>query len=354
MNKPAISVVMVTRNVERFLAEAIESILGQTFQDLEFIIVDFGSTDKSREIASSYGIKDNRIRFQQIPPRTLSEARNAACHLARGKYVAVMDSDDVAIPDRLRWQFDYMEKYPSVGLLGGATEWIDAKGRSLYIDRFPLTDREIRDAFSEGCPYCQPTVLFRNEAFLLAGGYRAVFGQSEDYDLWLRIAEHFEIANLGQVVHKYRIHPGQISMRRRKEQTLSILAAQISARERLKGNPDPLNTCTEITPATIAALGVSEAQQESKIVTGYRHWIRRMALAGELAAALKAANEVARTNWQFVEQWQIADLYVIIAGLYWRQKKFLNSVVAIGRAVMMRPKIVGRPLKPFLERFRLA
>jgi glycosyltransferase involved in cell wall biosynthesis len=354
MNNPAISVVMVTRNVERFLGEAIKSILGQTFRDFELIIVDFGSTDTSKEIASSYGAKDSRIRLHEIAPCVLAEARNTASRLAQGKYIAAMDSDDVADPDRLRWEFEFMEEHPAVGLLGGATEWIDANGRSLYIDRFPKTDREVRDAFAEGCPYCQPTVLFRKDAFVVAGGYREVFGQSEDYDLWLRISEHFEVANLEQVVLKYRIHPGQISVRRRKEQTLSILAAQLSARERLNGNPDPLNTCTEITPALIAALGVSEVEQESKIVTGYRHWIRRMALAGELAAAVRTATEVTRSNWQYVEQWQIADLYVIIAGLYWRQKKFMSSALAIGRAVAMRPKIVGRPLKPFLERFRLA
>jgi glycosyltransferase involved in cell wall biosynthesis len=354
MNKPTISVVMVTRNVESFLAEAIESILGQTFQDFEFIIVDFGSTDKSKEISSSYGAKDGRIRLHEIAPCALAEARNMACRLTQGKYIAVMDSDDVAVPDRLLWEFEFMEKHPTVGLLGGATEWVDSAGRSLYVDRFPTTDRDVREAFSEGCPYCQPTVLFRKDAFFLAGGYRAVFGQSEDYDLWMRIAEHFEATNLEQVVLKYRIHPGQISMRQRKEQTLSILAAQLSARERLKGNPDPLNTCIEITPAVLAGLGVSEAEQERKIVTGYRHWIRRMALAGEHAVALEVANEVARTNWQFAEQWQIADLYVIIAELYWQQKKFFRGIFAIGRAVAIRPKIVGRPLRPFLERLRLA
>src|SRR5579864_1050140 len=128
MNKPAISVVMVTRNVERFLAEAIESILGQTFQDFEFIIVDFGSMDKSKEIASSYGTKDNRIRLHEIAPCVLAEARNTACRLAQGKYIAVMDSDDVAVADRLLWEFEFMEKHPTVGLLGGATQWINANG----------------------------------------------------------------------------------------------------------------------------------------------------------------------------------------------------------------------------------
>src|SRR5580693_2039955 len=132
MKKPLISVVMAICDVEHYLGDSIESILGQTFQDFEFIIVDFGSTDKSKEIASRYGAKDSRIRLHEIAPCALAEARNTACRLAQGKYVAVMDSDDVAVPDRLRWEFEFMEKQPTVGLLGGATEWIDSAGRSLY------------------------------------------------------------------------------------------------------------------------------------------------------------------------------------------------------------------------------
>src|SRR5438309_929617 len=345
MKNPSISIIMVTRNVERFLAESIESILGQSFKDFEFIITDFGSTDKSKAIVRSYAARDARIVFREIPHCSLPEARNTSTRLARGRYVAIMDSDDIAFPDRLLWEFEFMERHPQVGLLGGATEWIDATGRSLEIHGFPTQDREIRSELATRCPFCQPTVLIRSEAFALVGGYRAVFAQAEDYDLWLRIAEHFEIANLKQVVLKYRIHPYQMSMRKRKQQTLCILAAQVSASARRNGNPDPLSSFEEIKPATLARLGVTEAVQESMIVDECRHWIRHMCLAGEHSVALEAALEILQTDWKYVERWQISDLYLTIAVLYCGQKRFLKGFLAAGRAVAMRPKVVGRPLK---------
>src|SRR5205807_816493 len=122
---PLVSVVMAVRNVERFLAEAIESVLRQTFTDFEFIIVDFGSTDDSKSIISRYAPNDDRIKFHEIPVCTLPVARNAGCSLARGKYIAVMDADDVCLPDRLKVEVEFMQGHADVALLGGAVEWID-------------------------------------------------------------------------------------------------------------------------------------------------------------------------------------------------------------------------------------
>src|SRR6266849_7989485 len=101
MTRPLVSVAMVVCNVDRFLAEAIESILNQTFGDFEFIILDFGSTDRSKSIISEYASKDRRIKFQTIPRCGLAEARNAGCSLAQGRYIAIMDADDIAVTDRL-------------------------------------------------------------------------------------------------------------------------------------------------------------------------------------------------------------------------------------------------------------
>src|ERR1700751_330870 len=98
MNDPVVSVAMAVCNVGRFLAESIESVLAQTFSDFEFIIVDFGSTDKSKAIAASYAGKDSRIKVYEIPVCGLAEARNAACSHARGRYIAVMDADDFCLP----------------------------------------------------------------------------------------------------------------------------------------------------------------------------------------------------------------------------------------------------------------
>jgi hypothetical protein len=355
MNKPLISVVMVIRNVERFLAEAIKSVLCQTFKDFEFIIVDFGSTDKSKAIAASYAATDSRIMLHEIPTCSLTEARNAACLLAQGQYIAIMDSDDISAPDRLASELDFMEKHAEVGLMGGATEWIDAAGRSLRIDRPPAEDHEIRAELAVRCPFCQSTALIRKEAFTVAGGYRPVFAQAEDYDLWLRIADHFKVANLRQVVLKYRIHPHQLTLRKRMQQTLCVLAAQISASSRRNGNPDPLSSIEEITTAVLASAGVTEATQQITAASDYLIWIRTMCQAGEYASALDAAFHVlGSSEWKYLERWQIADLYLAIAGIYWREKKHVKSLLAAGRAVAARPKVIGRPLKPLLQRLGMA
>lgn len=353
MHKPLVSVVMVVCNVDRFLAESIESILGQTFQEFEFIIVDFGSTDNSLSIISSYAASDNRIKLHIIPHCGLAEARNAGCFLAQGRYIAIMDADDVSVPDRLMWEIDFMEKHPQVGVLGGATEWIDASGRSLRIDYPPTEDREIRSELVTGVPFWQPTALISSEAFVLVGGYRAVFAQTEDYDLWLRIAEHFEVANLEQVVLKYRIHPYQVSLRKRTQQTLCKLAAQVSASARRNGHPDPLNKLKEITPEALAALGVTDARRQSELASEWRQWIRHLCIAGEYSVALKAALEILQSDLTNVERWQIADLHLTVARLYWRHKKFLSSLLAVAQAVVMSPFVVGRPVKPLLRRLRL-
>jgi glycosyltransferase involved in cell wall biosynthesis len=349
MDNPLVSVVMVTCNVDRFLAEAIESILSQTFGDFEFIIVDFGSTDKSKQIISSYAAKDSRIKFHEIPHCGLAEARNTSCSLAQGQYIAIMDADDVSLPERLMQEVGYMEKHPETGLLGGATEWVDARGRSVCTNYFPTEDGEIKSELDVHNAFCQPTVLLRKEAFILAGGYRAVFAPAEDYDLWLRITEGFQCANLTQVVLKYRIHPYQVSMRLQKQQTLGKLASQASASLRRNGRPDVLNSASEITPEFLAALGVTEAKQESEFTAECRQWIRHMYMAGEYSFALTAAVELSQSVSEHIARWQIADLHLTIARLYWRQRKPIRSFIAAGRALVTRPIVAGRALKPLLR-----
>jgi hypothetical protein len=349
MNSPLVSVVMVTCNVDRFLVEAIESILGQTFVDFEFIILDFGSTDESKVIASNYAASDSRIRLNEIPHCGLAEARNAACSLARGRYIAIMDADDISVANRLMWEVDFLEKHPEIGLLGGATEWIDKTGRSASTNYFPTSHDEIASDLAVRCAFCQPTVLIRREAFKLVGGYRAAFIQTEDYDLWLRIAERFRCANLRQVVLKYRIHPHQVSLRKQREQTLCKLAAQASAVCRRKGLRDPFDTIREITPSVLVELGVSEVKQQANLASDCRNWIRSITAAGEYSAALNAAIDFLRSDLKFIEKWQIADLYLTIAQLYWRKGEFRKGGLAAGRAVITRPLVMGRALRPLLR-----
>jgi hypothetical protein len=340
---------MVVCNVDRFLREAIESVLGQTFRDFEFIIVDFGSADNSKSIVSQYAASDTRLKFHEIPHCGLAEARNAACSLAQGKYIAIMDADDVSLPERLLWELEFMERHPEVGVVGGAVEWIDAKGRLLQTLRHPLEDCEIQSELLTHSVIWQPTAFIRRDAFEDVGGYRGPFAPAEDYDLWLRIADRFQLANLEQVVLKYRFHSFQVSLRKRRQQTLGILGAQLSASSRRKGIPDPLCSVAEITPELLASFGVTKARQQRELASDRRDWIRNMCLAGEYSAALKGALEALRTDLDHVERWRIADFHLTAARLYWRQRRPLSGLLSAAQAVLTYPVMVGRPLKPLLR-----
>jgi hypothetical protein len=345
---------MVTRNAERFLEEAIESISVQDFRDFEFIIVDFGSTDKSKDIIASYAAKDHRIRPNEIPNCSLAEARNGACALATGRYIAVQDADDKSLPNRLKVEVDFMQKHPEVGLLGGAIQRIDQYGKYLSIgDENPTEDQEIRSVLKEWSPFSQPTVLMLREAFVRVGGYRAVFPNSEDYDLWLRISEHYRCANVKDVVLQYRIHPHQMTMRKRSEQILCTLAAQASALLRGAGKPDPIDSVPEITPEVLAGMGVSEAVQKNKLAEGYFSAMDQIYKAGGNSAVLEAAAELLQLcKGRSVEQRYISDAHILCAKAYWKQERILPSILSLGRAVLARPRVVGRPFKPFLRLLR--
>lgn len=350
MTIPMISVVMSVFNGERFLREAVESILDQSFREFEFIVIDDGSTDRSGSILDAYQNCDARMRVYHREHGGLIESLNRGCGLAQAKYIARMDADDIASKDRLMTQVNFMEAHPKIGALGGAVEWIDATGKSLGTHRYPAEDCQIKATLLQGCAFWHPTVVLRREVFVWAGGYRSVVVDAEDYDLWLRIAEHFQLANIEEVVVKYRIHPQQVSMRKTEQQILGILAAQVAASSRRNGLPDPLNSAKEITCEALAAWGVTKARQHNKLVSYRRDWIRNMCRAGEYSAALKSALETLQSDLEYAERSQIADLYLITAKLWWRQKKFTRSFLAIGHAVITWPVVAVRLMEAAFRR----
>lgn len=341
---------MAVCNVERFLGQAIESILTQSFADFELVIVDYGSTDRSKSIIVSYASQDQRIKLSEVPSCVLPAARNAACSLAQGKYIAIMDADDVCLPDRLELEVDFMEQHPDVGLIGGGVVWVDAADRKLGYHSHPSSDTELRFALADHCCFWHPTVLFRKDAFMSVGGYRVAFVAAHDYDLELRISDRYKCANLQQAVLNYRIHPEQLSMRKRTQQTLGILAAQRSALMRQKGQEDVIDAVDVITPELLVHVGIDQSTYENALLSESRRWIRHMTSAGETTVALEAALDVLRGHWLNAEEWQIADLHLLAASLRWRRHQFSQSALSFVKALLMRPKILGRPLRPWLQR----
>jgi hypothetical protein len=350
MTVPNVSIVMSVFNGERFLCEAVESILGQSLSDFEFIIIDDGSTDRSGSILKAYEARDPRIRIYPQENRGLIESLNRGCGLARGKYIARMDADDIAVPDRLAWQIDFMEKHPEVAVVGGAVEFMDRVGKVLRVAGRPLHNDEIqRVILNQSGVMWHPTVVIRKAAFVQMGGYRNVV-DAEDYDLWLRMAEMFELANLPQVLLKYRLHPGQVSVAKCTKQALGATAAKAAAIARRSGKPDPLESTGEITPASLAGLGVSEAMQHTTLARGYLSSIRNMCEAGEFVPALKMFETVRSAELRHADRWTIADLCLCGAKLYWRKKNLAQYALNVANAVVTRPIILGRPFKTLLTR----
>lgn len=352
MTTPMVSVVMSVYNGERFLREAVESILDQRFREFEFIIIDDGSTDRSALMLDHYQNTDGRVKVYHERHAGLAKSLNQGCAIAQGKYIARMDADDVASKDRLVWQVNFLESHPEIAVLGGAVEWIDENGKSLETPRYPSEDREIKKILHSGyCALWHPTVLLRREMFLSVGGYRSVVAHAEDYDLWLRMADHFQLANLEAVVLKYRIHGYQISVRKRMQQTQGMLAAQVAAKRRRYGLSDPLSEIKEITPEALVAWGVSASEQWSRLASDTKGWIRNMCAIGEYSAARSAAQELLHASLEDTESYELANLHLMIAGLRWRERHFLRSAGSVACAVLTRPRIAGRPLKRLLKSF---
>lgn len=210
--KPQVSVLMAVYNNARFLPAAIDSILNQTLTDFEFLIIDDGSTDRSGKILEKYAAQDARIRLTRRENRGVAKTRNELIHQAQGEFLAVMDGDDIALPDRLAQQVEFLKHHPEVVCVGGAQNWIDEAGRILIHREVLEQDREIQSlALSGITPINHPCALIQRSALLQAGGYDETMATVGDLDLFLRLGEVGRLANLKQTVLHYRLHPNSIS-----------------------------------------------------------------------------------------------------------------------------------------------
>ena len=208
---PKISVLLPAFNAQAYLRESIESILSQTFTDFELILINDGSTDQTLEIMQSF--QDSRIQIVDQENAGLPISLNRGIALAKGEYIARMDADDVSLPRRLEEQTAYLDSHPQCALVGS---WAD-----ILFDNNP-TDRYLRHPFTNGdiqikllffnC-FVHSSVMIRKTALSKTGLYpeeREKF-PPEDYDLWLRLARHFEVANLPLTLLLYRELPNSIS-----------------------------------------------------------------------------------------------------------------------------------------------
>jgi glycosyltransferase involved in cell wall biosynthesis len=209
MSAPCVSLLMAVRDGEQYLEEAMQSVLNQTFHDFECIVINDGSADSTAAILERYRLEDPRIRVYQQLNFGLVAALNRGLGLARGVYIARMDADDVSLPERLALQVAFMKSHPEVGICG---TWIETFGADhCDVRRYPTDDATIRSWLLFESVLAHPSVMMRREVLerncLL---YDATVIHAEDYDLWVRAARHTVLANLPEVLLRYRLHPQQV------------------------------------------------------------------------------------------------------------------------------------------------
>jgi GT2 family glycosyltransferase len=213
---PAISVVMPVYNGARYLADALQSVLAQTFTDFEVIAVDDGSSDSSLAILREFEKNDARVRVISRPNTGIVGALNDGLAAARGQFIARMDADDLCVPERFAKQIAYLREHPECVLVGSQVMLMDQRG--LPICPRPQTEyghEQIDGAhLNHGWAVVHPSTMIRRDVLQAAGVYRPQYQWVEDLDLFLRLAEHGRIENLPDILLYYRLHPDSVCQTR--------------------------------------------------------------------------------------------------------------------------------------------
>jgi glycosyltransferase involved in cell wall biosynthesis len=209
LKTPKVSVVLAVYNGAAFVSEAVKSILNQTFSNFELIIINDGSLDNSEKVLDLFN--DSRIiRIKNEKNLGLINSLNAGIKIARGEYIARMDADDISVPNRFEKQVEFLENNKNIGVLGTAVYCIDKKGLIISKLTQPLLHEAIVWKMCFECALIHPSVMMRKSVLLEDGPYDLEFKHIEDTELWMRLLERVEFANLPDVLHKYRLHGSSI------------------------------------------------------------------------------------------------------------------------------------------------
>jgi glycosyltransferase involved in cell wall biosynthesis len=228
---------MSVYNGERYLSESVESILNQTFVDFEFLIIDDGSTDETWNILVDYGDQDRRIVLVRNEHNIgLTKSLNKGLNLARGKYVARQDADDVSLSKRVEVEYEFLEEDDEALLVGSNLEIIDHNGRRQGIlNRACTPDHVAWWMLFYNYIGGHSAVLFRRTAALDIGGYDPSIRYAQDYDLWLRLLRLGDLAVLPDVLLRWRLHDGNVSVLVKEEQWRSAIKSAQRAIRALVG-----------------------------------------------------------------------------------------------------------------------
>ncbi|MBO5833349.1 MAG: glycosyltransferase family 2 protein [Alphaproteobacteria bacterium] len=253
---PKVSVLMSAYNTGKYIAEAIESILAQTFSDFEFIIINDGSRDDTAEVVRKYAAQDSRIIFIDNPVnRGLVPCLNQGLELCRGEYIARMDSDDIAMPNRFEIEVNYLDNNPDVGVVGG---WHEAFGNNIkpLVRKYPLRVH-LLDMLTLGAPMSQPTAMLRTSVMRANNiKYNPNFPYAEDYEFWANIVRYTKVHNLPIVMIKYRIHGNNVSIMAHKTQVANANIVRNAIIQNLTNSDRVAKKLREMTYETISRVWI--------------------------------------------------------------------------------------------------
>ena len=235
-NNCKISVLLCTYNDERTIKKCISCILSQSFIDFEFIIINDGSNDKTREIIGQYSELDKRIRVFDQENKGLTKALNKGIRIAKGKYIARIYADDISYKERLYRQYNFLEKNENIVLVGAQRIINDNIDNLIKKDQLPLITNEIREKAMNRNPFFHSLVMFKRDIIEKVGYYDESFRYVQDYELWSRIIHDYETANLDEVLGEKNIEKSAISFRDDLSLQRSIYSLKARYRNFKRGN----------------------------------------------------------------------------------------------------------------------
>lgn len=228
---PKISVVMPVYNAARYLRESIDSILRQTCEDFEFIIINDGSVDESQKIIDEYAARDPRITSFHQKNHGVVYTANRAISMAQGEYIARMDADDISLPDRLRQESAILDLSPNVILVFSSFEVFNDRGEYCYRELVPYEDRDVKRALYFRNPIANGSTMLRRSSFEQVGRFDDVF--AEDFQLWMKLLPHGKFQGTGTTLYRWRMNPDGLTLQ---NNNLSMKQGRAYIEDQWEGN----------------------------------------------------------------------------------------------------------------------
>jgi glycosyltransferase involved in cell wall biosynthesis len=295
MSARKVSVILPTWNRAPLLGTAIESVIEQSYQDLELIVVDDGSGDDTERVVRRYQDSDARVRYLRQEHRGISAAMNAGIRAAAGQLIARIDSDDRWLPDLLETEVSVLEARPAIGLVYSRGQWMDQDLNPLAttVGQPPHFPDDTLGSMLWGDATCNITVVARRECFDRAGFFDESLATSEDWDMWLRTAFHYDFVFVDRVLAHVRRHEGSATSAQ-----VPSFAAFLGARRKVL---DKFFSRGDLSPRIAAMRSVAYRNlyiYEGNIWVAFREWKRAMrAFGGAVRAGGNPAGTAARIAW---------------------------------------------------------